>query len=50
MYVKIEDKNKVIFEFDKDKNVKYNLIDDVDVKNKFKELWEDYNKLIKRVE
>ncbi|CBH40952.1 P68 family surface lipoprotein [Mycoplasmopsis agalactiae] len=50
LHAKIEDKNKAIFELDKDKNVKYNLIDDADVKNKFKELWEDYNKSIKRVE
>lgn len=50
LHAKIEGEKKAIFELDKDKNVKYNLIDDADVKNKFKELWEDYNNSIKRVE
>ncbi len=42
LHAKIQDKNKAIFELDKDKNVKYNLIDDADVKKKFQELWKDY--------
>lgn len=50
LHAKIEDKKKAIFELDNDKNVKYNLIDDADVKKKFKELWDDYNNSIKRVE
>nr|WP_307919865.1 hypothetical protein [Mycoplasmopsis bovis] len=33
---KIQDKDKAIFELDKDKNVKYNLIDDADVKKNSK--------------
>nr|WP_307926917.1 hypothetical protein [Mycoplasmopsis bovis] len=50
LHAKIQDKDKAIFELDKDKNVKYNLIDDADVKKKFQELWKDYNNSIKRVE
>nr|WP_307911763.1 hypothetical protein [Mycoplasmopsis bovis] len=36
LHAKIQDKDKAIFELDKDKNVKYNLIDDADVKKNSK--------------
>ncbi|UWD34703.1 glycerol ABC transporter substrate-binding protein [Mycoplasma cottewii] len=49
LHTKIEDEKKAAFQLDENKKVKYNLIEDDDVKSKFKSLWESYSDTYKTV-
>ncbi|EOA06952.1 Hypothetical protein, predicted lipoprotein [Mycoplasma yeatsii 13926] len=49
LHTKIDEKEKSAFQLDENKKVKYNLVDDTDLKPKFKSLWNDYSNTAKTV-